>query len=46
VVLKPVIDLSEHIATGAYEVPRRLEEQIRLRDATCVPVVHQASSPL
>ena len=36
VVLKPVIDLNEHIATGAYEVPARLEEQTQLREATCV----------
>jgi hypothetical protein len=31
-----VIDLNEHIATGAYEVPTRLEEQTQLRDETCV----------
>lgn len=36
VVVKPVIDLNEHIATNAYEVPKRLEEQTRLRDQTCV----------
>lgn len=34
--VKPVIDLAEHIHVDAYEVPERLEEQTRLRDVTCV----------
>ncbi len=36
VVVKPVIDLAEHIATTAYEIPDRLAEQTDLRDHTCV----------
>jgi len=36
VVVKPVIDLDERLATGAYEVPDRLAEQVALRDHTCV----------
>ncbi len=36
VVVKPVIDLNDHIATNAYEVPDRLEEQTRLLNHTCV----------
>lgn len=36
VVVKPVIDLSEHIHVGAYEAPDRLAEQAQLRDLTCV----------
>ena len=34
--VKPVIDLAEHIATTAYEIPDRLTEQTDLRDHTCV----------
>ncbi len=36
VTVKPVIDLTEHIAVDAYEVPDRLREQTALRDHTCV----------
>ena len=36
VVVKPVIDLNEHIHLNAYEVPARLQEQTELRDHTCV----------
>ena len=36
VTVKPVIDLTEHIAVDAYEVPDRLREQTGLRDHTCV----------
>ncbi len=36
VVVKPVIDLAEHIHVEAYEVPDRLAEQTELRDLTCV----------
>ncbi|WP_027860190.1 HNH endonuclease signature motif containing protein [Marmoricola sp. URHB0036] len=35
VVVKPVIDLAEHIHVEAYEVPDRLAEQTELRDVTC-----------
>ncbi len=36
ITVKPVIDLNDHIATNAYEVPDRLEEQTRLINHTCV----------
>ena len=36
VVVKPVIDLNEHIHVAGYEVPDRLREQVTLRDHTCV----------
>jgi hypothetical protein len=36
VVVKPVIDLAEHIHVASYEVPDRLSEQTALRDQTCV----------
>jgi len=36
VVVKPVIDLNEHIHVEGYEVPDRLREQVALRDHTCV----------
>ena len=36
VVVKPVIDLNEHIHVEGYEVPDRLREQVTLRDHTCV----------
>ncbi len=36
VVVKPVIDLDEHIGVAAYEVPARLAEQTQVRDGTCV----------
>ena len=44
VIVKPVIDLNEHIHVEGYEVPDRLREQVTLRDHTCVfPVVHPIS---
>jgi hypothetical protein len=36
VVVKPVIDLADHVHVGAYEVPDRLHEAAALRDHTCV----------
>ena len=36
VIVKPVIDLNEHIHVEGYEVPDRLREQVTLRDHTCV----------
>ncbi len=36
VTVRPVLDLAEHLHAGAYEVPTRLKEQVRLRDGTCV----------
>ncbi|WP_432479662.1 DUF222 domain-containing protein [Nocardioides sp. GXQ0305] len=34
-VVKPVIDLADHVHTDAYEVPDRIKERIALRDHTC-----------
>ena len=36
VIVKPVIDLNEHIHVDGYEVPDRLREQVTLRDHHCV----------
>jgi hypothetical protein len=36
VVVKPVIDLNEHVHVGAYEVPERMAEAAVLTDVTCV----------
>jgi hypothetical protein len=36
IVVRPVIDLAEHIHVASYEVPDRLSEQVALRDQTCV----------
>ena len=36
VIVKPVIDLSEHIHIEGYEVPDRLREQTAVRDHGCV----------
>ena len=36
VIVKPVIDLDEHIHVNGYEVPDRLREQVTLRDHHCV----------
>jgi 5-methylcytosine-specific restriction endonuclease McrA len=36
VVVKPVIDLDQHISVTAYEIPERLTEQAIVRDGTCV----------
>ncbi|MDT9593473.1 DUF222 domain-containing protein [Nocardioides zeae] len=35
VVVKPVIDLNEHITTPSYRIPQRLVEQVQLRHPTC-----------
>ncbi|MDT9594598.1 DUF222 domain-containing protein [Nocardioides zeae] len=35
VVVKPVIDLNEHITTPSYRIPDRLVEQVQLRYPTC-----------
>ncbi|HSV38356.1 MAG TPA: HNH endonuclease signature motif containing protein [Nocardioidaceae bacterium] len=36
IVVKPVIDLNDHIHVGQYEVPDRLANQVDHRDQTCV----------
>jgi hypothetical protein len=36
VVVKPVLDLAEHLAVPGYDIPDRLREQVVLRDQTCV----------
>ena len=36
IIVKPVIDLNEHIHVEGYEVPDRLREQVILRDQSCV----------
>ena len=36
VVVKPVIDLTEHLQTTSYEIPDRLIEQTNLTNPTCV----------
>ncbi len=36
VVVKPVLELNEHIQVESYEAPTRLREQAILRDHTCV----------
>ena len=35
VIVKPVLDLDEHIGIAAYEVPDRLADQSQVRDGTC-----------
>ena len=35
VVVKPVIDLADHVHVDAYEVPDRIAERVALRDHTC-----------
>jgi len=35
-VVKPVIDLADHVHVDAYEVPDRIKERLALRDHTCV----------
>ncbi len=35
-IVKPVIDLADHVHVESYETPDRLTEQVGLRDATCV----------
>ncbi|WP_134768344.1 HNH endonuclease signature motif containing protein [Nocardioides sp. 1609] len=36
IIIKPVIDLHDHVHVEAYEAPDRLREHIELRDLTCV----------
>ncbi len=36
VVVKPVMDLADHVHVEAYEVPDRIAEAVALRDVTCV----------
>lgn len=36
VVVKPVIDLADHVHVESYEVPDRIAEHLALRDVTCV----------
>ncbi len=36
VVVKPVIDLADHIGVEGYEIPDRLSEQTQLRTGSCV----------
>jgi hypothetical protein len=36
VVVKPVIDLADHIHVEAYEIPDRIREAVALRDHSCV----------
>jgi hypothetical protein len=36
VVVKPVIDLAEHVRVDHYEIPARVMEQVALRDGSCV----------
>ncbi|MFW6775508.1 hypothetical protein ACOACO_14580 [Nocardioides sp. CPCC 205120] len=35
VIVKPVIDLAEHVAVDAYEIPDRIAERVRLDRPTC-----------
>ena len=35
VIVKPVLDVDEHIGVAGYEVPARLAEQAEVRDGTC-----------
>jgi hypothetical protein len=42
ITVKPVIDLNQHHAVDAYEIPDRIAERVRLRDKTCVhPYCHR-----
>jgi hypothetical protein len=36
IVVKPVIDLAEHVSVEAYEVPDRIAEPVALRDVSCI----------
>jgi len=45
VVVKPVIDLADHVHHSQYEVPDRMAEAAVLVDQTlCLPVLHPARS--
>jgi hypothetical protein len=35
VIVKPVIDLKDHVPVDSYEIPDRLKERVRLRDHHC-----------
>ena len=35
VVVRPVIDLADHVPVGSYEIPDRLKARVRLRDPHC-----------
>ncbi|MFW6774466.1 hypothetical protein ACOACO_09290 [Nocardioides sp. CPCC 205120] len=35
IIVKPVIDLAEHVAVDAYEIPDRIAERVRLDRPTC-----------
>ncbi|GAA3822202.1 HNH endonuclease signature motif containing protein [Nocardioides panacisoli] len=44
VVVRPVIDLTEHVPVGSYEIPDRLKARIRLRDPHCAfPNCHRSA---
>jgi hypothetical protein len=34
--VKPVLDIDEHIHVGSYEASERLKDQTEMRDLTCV----------
>jgi hypothetical protein len=36
IIVKPVIDVAEHVHHGAYEIDGRISEPVALRDHTCV----------
>ncbi|MBO9523050.1 MAG: DUF222 domain-containing protein [Nocardioidaceae bacterium] len=36
VIVRPVIDLNQHVSVASYEIPDRLREQVILRDLGCV----------
>ncbi|WP_344777618.1 HNH endonuclease signature motif containing protein [Nocardioides panacisoli] len=36
VIVRPVIDLADHLPVGSYEIPDRLKTRVRLRDPHCV----------
>ena len=36
VIVKPVLDLNQQVATDGYQVPARIVEHVRIRDRTCV----------
>jgi 5-methylcytosine-specific restriction endonuclease McrA len=36
VIIKPILDLNEHLHTDRYEIPDRLAQQVAERDLTCV----------
>ena len=36
VIVKPVMDLAEHVSVDAYEIPDRISQSVALRDPTCM----------